>query len=66
MIILWSWNVCKNWVKNQGICEIPRKFQGLHVFPDRNLLCWGLYEIPKFQGVQEIPGYTLSCISCNI
>jgi len=46
--------------KNQGIREIPRKFQGLHVFPDRILLSWGLHEIPIFQGLREIPGYTHS------
>jgi len=36
--------------KNQGIREIPRKFQGLHIFPDIILRSWGLHEIPKFQG----------------
>ena len=49
MIILWSWcvNICNKW----------RKFQGLHFkFPDIILRSWGLHEIPKFQGLREIPG----------
>ena len=45
---------------NQGIREIPRKFQGLHVFVDRILRIWGFYEMPIFQGFREIPGYTHS------
>jgi len=58
MITLWSGRMRKNWGKYQGICEIPRKFQGLHVFTDRIVRSWGLHEIPKFQGLSEIPGYT--------
>jgi len=40
-------NVCKFLKKNQGIHEIPGKFQGLHVFPGRILRSWGLHEIPE-------------------
>jgi len=29
-------------------------------FPDRILCSWGLHEIPKFQGLCEIRGYTHS------
>jgi len=47
MIVLWSGNMCNNWGKSQGIREIPRRFQGLHVFPDINLRSWGLHEIPN-------------------
>jgi len=48
--------------KNQGIRELPRKVQGLHVFPDIILRSWGLNKIPKFKGLREIPGYK----HCNI
>ena len=46
--------------KNQGIREIPRNFQGLHVFFDKILRIWGFYKILIFQGFREIPGYTHS------
>ena len=46
--------------KNQEIREIPRTFQGLHVFFDRISCIWGFYEMPIFQGLREIPGYTYS------
>jgi len=56
----YAFNKIKIEKKKQGISEIPRTFQRLHVFPDRILPSWGLHGIPKFQGLHKIPGYTHS------
>ena len=39
-------------------------------FPDRVLRSWGLHEIPKFQGLREITGYTFpvtyTCLKLHV
>jgi len=43
---------------------------GFTCFPDIILRSWGLHEIPKFQGLREITGYTFpvtyTCLKLHV